>query len=119
MGDPVTKSGVAITCIVKTALDKTLAADMKTFIIDRIEACVGKSKKLEVDVNTKSGFSFDAILELTKEHELRQILIQSSQAVVDPRAYDRLTLVELVAFDVRLDRNHLRLRRHTAELSPY
>ena len=44
-----------------------------------------------------------AVVELAQEHELRQVLVERAQAVMDPRAEHRLRLVERVAAVVHLE----------------
>lgn len=70
------KAGVSVDCVIKTIYDKSLTSDLKTLIITRFENGIGKSSKLEVDDNTKKGFSLTATLELTKDDKLKELQLK-------------------------------------------
>ena len=61
------KLGVSIDYVIKTIFDKSLTAEMKKCLAAKIEPAINKSAKLEVDYNTKKGFSMTVTLELTKD----------------------------------------------------
>jgi len=61
------KLGVSIDYVIKTIFDKSLTTEMKKLIGTKIEGAIAKSAKLEVDYDTKKGFSLTVTLELTRE----------------------------------------------------
>jgi hypothetical protein len=75
------KLGVSIDYVVKTIFDKSITADIKKAMSTKIETAINKSSKLEVDYDTKKGFSMTVTLELTKDDKTKPPQIKGTIAM--------------------------------------
>jgi hypothetical protein len=75
------KLGVSIDYVIKTIFDKSLTNDIKKCLATKIETAINKSAKLEVDYNTKKGWSLTVTLELTKDDKAKPPQIKGTIAM--------------------------------------
>lgn len=75
------KLGVSVDYIVKTIFDKSLTSELKKCMATKIETAINKSAKLEVDNNTKKGWSLTATLELTRDDKSKPPQIKGTIAM--------------------------------------
>jgi hypothetical protein len=80
-GDANVKLGVSVDCLIKAIYDKSLTKEFKDLIVGKLGDAINKSKKLEVDDNTKKGFSLNATLELTRDDNSKPPVLKGAISV--------------------------------------